>query len=69
MTFKDLMEELFPDYTPMTSNKLKEILHLSHTEQCRRWLRGTFKPSDYYVMQLAIAAHVDFKTLMGRVHT
>lgn len=68
MTFKLLMEELFPSYVPMTSNKLKEILHLNHTEQCRRWLRGTFLPSDKYILALAIESNIDVNELKTRIN-
>ena len=62
MTFKQWIEGYYPDLVPITSNKLRDLMGVTHTEPCRRWIRGMYKPRGEAVSILAKIIGKDFAT-------
>lgn len=63
ITVKELLERAFEE-EPMTSNKLRSWLGIEHTEQCRRWLRGTHKPSEMYIKRISDVCGYRYEDLL-----
>ena len=60
-TFREYLELIFGQ--SLTSNRLKNLLGLNHTEICRRWLRGKFYPSGQYIEKISLVTGKEYEEI------